>query len=121
VFADPATAHAAINRLRQQASETGVKIYGCCVMPDHVHLVLNSSPDCDVIRFVGQFKNLVQRAAWERGVVGAFWQKSFWDHFLRTDEDLERVVAYVLSNPVRRGLVKDWREYPFAGSLELNL
>ena len=62
-----------------------------------------------------------QRAAWSFGVEGAFWQKSYWDHLLRADAQVERVVEYVLQNPVRRGLVADWREYAFCGSLVFDL
>jgi REP element-mobilizing transposase RayT len=100
---------------------TGVAVYAYCVMPDHVHLVIEPSPDCDLVTFVGQFKNLAQRAAWALGVEGAFWQKGFFDHFLRREEQLERVVAYVVENPVRRGLVETWQDYPFAGSLVFEL
>ena len=39
-------------------------LYAYCVMPDHVHLALSPSPSCDVVLFIGQFKNLTQRAAW---------------------------------------------------------
>ena len=52
---------------------------------------------------------------------GSFWQKSFWDHFLRVEEDLQEVVDYVLYNPIRRGLVEEWRDYPFSGSLVFEL
>ena len=117
VFADPAVAAAAVCVLRERAAVTGVSVYAYCVMPDHVHVVLAPSLECDVVKFVGQFKNLAQRAAWRHGVVGAFWQASFWDHFLHADEDIERVVSYVLENPVRRGLVSHWPEYAFSGSL----
>jgi transposase IS200 family protein len=85
-------------------------------MPDHVHLVLGSSPTCDIVTFVGQFKNLAQRKAWRLGVEGAFWQASLWDHFLRGDERLEQVVEYVMNNPVRSGIVARWWEYRFSGS-----
>ena len=71
---------------------------------------------CDLIAFVGQFKNLAQRAAWARGVIGSFWQTSFWDHFVRRDEDLRSVIEYVLDNPVRAGLVAARQDFPFSGS-----
>jgi REP element-mobilizing transposase RayT len=74
-----------------------------------------------LIRFVGQFKNLAQRRFWSIGGQGTIWQRSFWDHFLRSTDDLAVVVAYILNNPVRAGLVQEWRDYPFAGSFELNL
>jgi hypothetical protein len=91
--------------------------YVWCVMPDHVHLVLGASPTCDIVTFVGRFKNLTQREAWRFGVEGAFWQTSFWDHFIRDDERIETVVEYVLSNPVRSGLVERWWDYRFSGSI----
>ena len=117
VFASPTLAQAAVDVLRTHAGKTGVSVHGYCVMPDHVHLVIEPSPGCDITTFIGQFKNLAQRAAWKHGVAGAFWQQSFWDHFLRAAEQVERVLEYVLSNPVRRGLVEQWRDYPFSGSL----
>ena len=52
---------------------------------------------------------------------GSFWQTSFWDHFLREEEGLEDAVMYVLNNPTRAGLVKHWHEYPYSGSLVLEL
>jgi hypothetical protein len=58
---------------------------------------------------------------WNLGVDGKVWQVSFWDRFLREEESLAELVLYVLNNPVRQGLVKDWRTYPFSGSLELEL
>ena len=117
MFGDPAVAAAAVEVLRERAAAAAVPVYGYCVMPDHVHLVLGPSPSCDIVTFVGQFKNLAQRAAWQHGVDGRIWQESFWDHFLRADEDVERTVVYALNNPVRKGLAATWREYPFAGSL----
>ena len=85
-------------------------------MPDHVLLILGTSPTCDIVTFVGQFKNLAPREAWRRGIKSTFWQTSFWDHVLRGDERLEQVVEYVLTNPVRSGLVERWCDYRFSGS-----
>ncbi|MDP2659614.1 MAG: transposase, partial [Dehalococcoidia bacterium] len=117
IFADALVASSAVDILRSQAERTGVRVYAYCVMPDHIHLVLGPSAGCDVMTFVGQFKNLAQRAAWDCGVKGAFWQTSFWDHFLRADEGVEMVVEYVLNNPVRKRLASEWSDYPFSGSL----
>ncbi len=63
VFADPALAAAVVDVLRARAAATGVPVYAYCIMPDHVHLVLAPSPACDIPTFVGQLKDLAQRAA----------------------------------------------------------
>ncbi len=121
VFANAAVAATAVDVLRAHAAKTGTPVYAYCVMPDHIHLVVGPSSSCDITTFVGQYKNLAQRAAWSCGVEGSFWQKSFWDHFLRIEEGLQEIVDYVLYNPVRRGLVEEWRDYPFCGSLVFEL
>lgn len=120
-FANPAVTCAAIKVLREHSAAKATPIYAYCFMPDHVHLLLGPSANCDIVTFVGQFKNLAQRAAWQNGVEGSFWQKSFWDHFLRAEEDLRAGVEYILNNPVRSGLVAHWNEYPFSGSLVFEL
>ena len=94
-----------------------MSVYAYCLMPDHAHLVLGPSHVCDIITFVGQFKNLAQRAIWHRGVSGRLWQVSIWDRFLREEESLDEVVGYVLHNPVRKGLVAKWQDYEVSGSL----
>jgi len=100
----------------QHAQQTGVAVWAWCLMPDHVHLVLSPSTDCDIITFVGQFKNLTLRRAWKMGFQGAFWQQGFWDHFGMRDGDLPRMLQYVLDNPVRAGLVERAEDYPFSGT-----
>lgn len=44
------------------------------------------------------------------------WQSGYFDRVIGDDDDIRVVVAYVLMNPVRRGLVADPRDYPFSGS-----
>ena len=106
VFACPAVAAAAVDVLRRHAATTGGPVYAWSVKRDRVHLIVGTSPTCDIATFVGQFTHLAHREAWRRGITGAFWQTSGWDHRLRGDEQREPVVAYVLNNPVRSGLVE---------------
>ena len=43
------------------------------------------------------------------------WQRSFHDRGLRDPSAIDRAIAYVVSNPVRTGLVSKWEEYPYIG------
>ena len=117
VFEHPQLATAVVKLLEDLAAEHGIPVYAYCVMPDHVHLVVSASASCDILTFVGRFKSLALRAAWSQGIRGTFWQRSFWDHFVRDDEDLAQVIGYVLANPVRAGLVDEPSAYAFSGSL----
>lgn len=46
----------------------------------------------------------------------SLWQESYYDHVVRDDEEIIRTVRYVLENPVRKGLVRKFDEYPYSGS-----
>ena len=98
----------------QLSSDRGSELYVWCIMPDHVHLLLQ---DRNVIDFVRLFKGkLVPKAAVLKQDK-RLWQRSFHDHGLRKDEDLQQTAAYIWGNPVRSGLVADAAEYDWSGSL----
>jgi len=40
---------------------------------------------------------------------------------LRSDEDTKNTAKYIFMNPVRKGLVQSFSEYPFSGSFELDM
>jgi len=88
------------------------------VMPDQVHLILTPLVDerkAEVVSLVeimraikGASAHIINRRL---GRHGSIWQEESFDHVLRSSEKLDEKVNYVLQNPVRRGLVNDWREY----------
>ncbi len=36
------------------------------------------------------------------------------DHVVRDPEEYQRIVAYVLNNPVKAGLVQEWKDWPWS-------
>ena len=108
--------------LVKYSNKRQVPIFAYCFMPDHVHLLLSASPTCPIPSFVGAFKSQCARVGWTSfDLEMSFWQKRYYDHFLRKEEDIAVVVRYILDNPVRKRLVKDWTEYPLCGSLVYEL
>jgi REP element-mobilizing transposase RayT len=89
-------------------------------MPDHAHLLVGVTELLPLPKLVGTWKSRCYRAARQQGRMQPFWQRSFYDHALRTDEDLVRTARYVFANPVRAGLVLDSHDYPLCGSLEFD-
>jgi putative transposase len=82
-------------------------------MPDHLHVVLQvQNPRTTVAQFVAHFKAIITRAGRPQGY--AVWQRSFHDHVLRDYEDFATRCRYVVDNPVRKGMVAEWQEYPYA-------
>ena len=42
---------------------------------------------------------------------GAFWQHESYDHVIRDSKELERMIWYVLYNPVKAGLTDSWEKW----------
>lgn len=99
----------------------GNPVYAYCLMPDHVHLLLGSTQSSSVVAFVGAWKSLCFHVSRKMGEANPLWQRSFFDHALRRNEDEIRTARYILANPVRAGLVERANDYSLSGSLEFDL
>jgi putative transposase len=93
------------------------------VLPDHLHVVM-TLPEADAnfsIRW-SLIKRLFTRDVVSAGVPVvrrakgelALWQRRFWEHTIRDDHDFERHVDYIHYNPVKHGLVRHVREWPYS-------
>lgn len=119
IFTDLELGLACVGQLRFLAADSSTRVWAYCLMPDHVHLLLQVGAT-PLGSFVQAWKSRCYRLRRARGNPEPFWQRSFFDHALRSEEDLRRAAGYILANPVRKGLVKDTRAYPLAGSLILD-
>jgi len=63
---------------------------------------------------VRRLKGRTTRLLHRRGLRGPVWQRSFWDHVVRSNENLETVARYIIENPVRNGLVERVEDYPYS-------
>jgi len=97
------------------------ELYVAVVMPDHVHMILTPLINggrrqiISLIEIMRGVKGASARAINQRmGRHGPVWQEESFDHVMRSSEGLDAKVDYILQNPVRRGLVADWRDYPWA-------
>lgn len=52
---------------------------------------------------------------------GYRWQKDFYDRIIRSDRELAEQLRYLADNPVRKGLVSHWSQYPFTGAIGIDL
>jgi len=98
--------------LQKEQCEAHVYLF----MPDHCHfLTEGKSDDSDLWQFMVNFR---QRSGFwlSENRIPAEWQKGFYDHILRKDEDLTKQIRYILENPLRKALVNEWRKYRFKGS-----
>ena len=50
------------------------------------------------------------------GRAGDFWQRESYDHCVRDDGELERIINYILANPVVAGIVDRLERYPYSSA-----
>ena len=100
------------------------RIHGWVVLPDHMHCVIEL-PDGDVdyaVRWrlikMGFSKGMpkteqrssVRHRRGERGI----WQRRFWEHLIRDEEDFRAHMDYVHFNPAKHGLVTRVVDWPYS-------
>ncbi|MBR7121996.1 MAG: transposase [Oscillospiraceae bacterium] len=74
------------------------------VMPDHIHMLLRIKPEENgrpmtaptIARVVNQTKGVVSK---QLGF--SVWQKGFYDHVVRTEEDFRDIWQYIEGNPLK--------------------
>jgi REP-associated tyrosine transposase len=109
-----------VQMLRKISEMEGFLAHAYCVMPDHVHVVVEGKCDeSDVGRFVKAFKQ-VTAFHFKQETGERLWQKKYYDHILRGSDSLDAVMWYVWLNPVRAGLCEDARSYAYSGSFTLD-
>ncbi|MDP3148153.1 MAG: hypothetical protein Q8N83_03390 [Ignavibacteria bacterium] len=45
---------------------------------------------------------------------GSFWQNESYDHVVRGENDLVRIINYILNNPVKAGVAETWRDWKWS-------
>jgi REP element-mobilizing transposase RayT len=98
--------------LDRVSSEGDVLTVAWVLMPDHLHWIFRLESG-SLARCLQRFKSRSARAVNQcAGMSGTLWQAGYYDHQLRSDEDLLMQTRYVLANPIRKGLVARIEDYP---------
>ena len=100
-------------------------LYICCITPNHAHLLFDSLivdqgkhkgmsekyPVTETLRLLKG--NTARSCNLSLNRNGHFWHHESYDHFVRDEQEMERIIKYILNNPVKAGLVKEWSDWKF--------
>ena len=112
-FKQSAYADALIATLHKGLFADKAALFAYCLMPDHLHLLV-SPTDENLPDLITRWKSFTANQLRKMGLTQKCWQKSFYDHALRKEEDIKTVVEYTINNPVRAGMVSHWSEYAWS-------
>jgi REP element-mobilizing transposase RayT len=84
-------------------------LHAFCVMPNHVHAVVEPIGEHALESILHSWKSFTAHEINKAlGRKGQLWQPEYFDHIVRSQDEYESQVHYVLENPKRSGL-DDWR------------
>ncbi len=115
-----------IDKFRMAYTETAQRyrfhLDAMVVLPDHVHILLTLPADSDNYAIIisslkSQFSrrlNKIESISSSRNLKGerGVWQRRFWEHRIRNDDDYSNHMDYIHYNPSKHGYVtkpQDWQ------------
>ena len=109
----------------------GYKLIGYCLMPDHIHLLIQADDELDISKVMADFKRFTAKQIYRyfdenkdnywlsilktgayKGQNYSVWQETFRSEVIYTEKFLMQKLDYLHQNPVRRNLVEnavDWQ------------
>ena len=118
----PEIAQIVTNSIRKGVDLGHYKLHAYVVMANHVHLLIQPTiaPDRLLRSLEGSTAREANRLLDRTGE--PFWQKESYDHWVRNTKEFLKIKAYIENNPVKAGLVRDARDFPWSSAgVEMSL
>jgi putative transposase len=122
----PAVLDALRGAFRKVRQVKPFKLDAVVILPDHLHTLWTLPPgDADFGARWGIIKRCVSKTAGASGAEATtrsmktrrelgFWQRRFWEHLIRDDDDYARHMDYIHFNPVKHGYAKSPVDWPYS-------
>jgi len=100
------------------------EIFASVILPDHIHLLLRPENIKDYPKIIRAIKYNFSKKFNAGGIAippyaeKQIWQRGYWEHTIRDDEDLYKHLDYIHYNPVKHGLVKNIRDLEYSSFLK---
>jgi putative transposase len=109
---------------RQTFAAHPVTMDAIVILPEHLHCIWQLPPDDEAYptrwRLIkahfsrllesGEYRSRSRVRKGERGI----WQRRYWEHLIRDEQDYARHVDYIHYNPVKHGLVTQAKDWPYS-------
>jgi len=117
VFIEDADYYYYLKTLKEWKNKLDIKIYGYCLMTNHVHLIVDPGND------IGSISQLMKRLAGRQtryvnhleARSGSLWEGRYKSSPIETERYLLACCRYVDLNPVRAGIVRQPADYRWSG------
>ena len=114
-FADVSVVATVVGELHRTSAEHQFEVLVHCVMPDHLHLLVQGRCEDSALRPFVKLWRQRTAIAFSRARGHRLWQAGYWERTVRSSEDLRQVADYIIANPVRAGLAESVDRWPHVG------
>ena len=90
-----------LGEIQAMAADNVWSVRCAVIMPDHVHLLIELGPRLPLGKAVSRLKAKTSAVLREKGLA---WERGFFDHRLRANDDVLDVFFYIYLNPYRASL-----------------
>ncbi|MDJ0807166.1 MAG: transposase [Gammaproteobacteria bacterium] len=118
LFAKAETVKTLLQSMRWAKSKYPFRHMAHVILRDHLHWILKPDEGILFSDLVAAVKRDVTWRLRESGHTGPFWQKRFYDHIIRNDDDFGCHLDYVHYNPVKHGQASRPLEHPWSSFQE---
>ena len=96
---------------------TRFELLAWVVMPNHVHALIRVGDTTPLSKIIQNWKSILAVEANKLlGRAGEFWQKDYWDTFMRDGEQTRKAIRYIENNPVKAKLCRAPEDWPFSSA-----
>jgi len=117
-LSEPKIAKIVMQSLDKMANKQ-YKLYCYCIMPNHVHILIQP-----LVKQKGRYFSLAEIMRGHKGATANrinkilhkqehIWHGESYDHHVRSQEEFDRILFYIINNPVKAGLVKNYSDWPY--------
>ncbi len=86
------------------------------IMPNHVHVLVRIRDTPMAVLIKGWKGRIAREANKLLRRQGPFWEREYWDTYMRDAEQLARARRYIEQNPVKAGLVREPKDWPWSSA-----
>ena len=90
------------------------------IMPNHIHWLIQLGYKQTLSEVVKSFKGRCSKSIRDNTNIHQLWQRNYYDHLIRDEEDLIINARYIIANPLRANIVKSVALYPYWDCIYLN-
>ncbi len=114
----PAVAAWVVDTIKQYQRAGYWQVLAYAVLPNHLHLFFR----CGILTLSDVMKRFKRCTAREANRLLAargerFWQREWFDHWSRSTQEDDKIIAYIRNNPMRAGLIRQAETWPWVWTL----